>query len=146
MCCFHDQAAMIFQAIMLNSDGYHLTPLFWDHGWFIWLIISTIYWKYRLCSHDDVIKWKHFPRYKPFVRGIHRWPVNSPHKGQWPGALMFSLICVWISAWANNREADDLGRHRVYYDVIVMSPTNAHIGALTAKSTCLNSLSCVFPI
>ena len=31
--------------------------------------------------HDDVIKWKHFPRYWPFVRGIHRSPVNSPHKG-----------------------------------------------------------------
>ena len=43
--------------------------------------------------HDDVIKWKHFPRYWPFVRGIHRSPVNSPHKGQWRGTLMFSLIC-----------------------------------------------------
>ena len=32
--------------------------------------------------HDDVIKWKHFPRYWSFVRGIHRSPVNSPHKGQ----------------------------------------------------------------
>ena len=41
---------------------------------------------------NDVIKWKHFPRYWPFVRGIHRWPVNSPHKVQWRGALMFSLI------------------------------------------------------
>ena len=44
-------------------------------------------------THDDVIKWNHFPRYWPFVRGIHRSPVNSPHKGQWHGALMFSLIC-----------------------------------------------------
>ena len=44
--------------------------------------------------YDDVIKWKHFPRYWPFVRGIHRSPVNSPHKGQWRGALMFSLICA----------------------------------------------------
>ena len=43
-------------------------------------------------SHDDVIKWKHFPRYWTFVRGIHRSPVNSPHKGQWHGALMFSLM------------------------------------------------------
>ena len=33
-------------------------------------------------EHDDVMKWKHFPRYWPFVRGIHRSPVNSPHKGQ----------------------------------------------------------------
>ena len=46
------------------------------------------------CFHDDVIKWKHFPRYWPLVRGIHRWPVNSPHKGQWRGASMFSLICL----------------------------------------------------
>ena len=44
--------------------------------------------------HDDVIKWKHFPRYWPFVRGIHRSPVNSPHKGHWRGTLMFSLICA----------------------------------------------------
>ena len=51
--------------------------------------------------HDDVIKWKHFPRYWPFVRGIHRSPVNSPHKGQWRGAFMFSLICAWINDWVN---------------------------------------------
>ena len=42
--------------------------------------------------HDDVIKWKHFPCYWPFVQAIHRSPVNSPHKGQWRGAFMFSLI------------------------------------------------------
>ena len=52
--------------------------------------------------HDDVIKWKHFPQYWPFVQGIHRWPVNSPHKGQWRGALMFSLIIDWINSWVNN--------------------------------------------
>ena len=40
-------------------------------------------------SHDDVIKWKHFPHNWPFVRGIHRSPVNSPHKGQWCEALIF---------------------------------------------------------
>ena len=49
--------------------------------------------------HDDVIKWKHFPRYRPFVRGIHQSPVNSPHKGQWRGALMFSLIYARINGW-----------------------------------------------
>ena len=47
-------------------------------------------------------------------------PVNSPHKGQWRGALMFSLICVWINGWINNREAGDLRRYRAHYDVIVM--------------------------
>ena len=72
-------------------------------------------------AHDDVIKWKHFPRNWPFVRGIHRSPVNSPHKGQWRGALMFSLIFAWIKDWVNNREAGHLRRHRGHYDVNVMS-------------------------
>ena len=71
-------------------------------------------------AHNDVIKWKHFPRYWPFARGIHRSPVTSPHKGQWCGALMFSLICVRISSWINSREAGDLKRYRAHYDVIVM--------------------------
>ena len=70
--------------------------------------------------YDDVIKWKHFPRYWPSVRGIHRSPVNSSHKGQWRGGLEFPLICVWINGWVNNREAGDLRRYRVHYDVIVM--------------------------
>ena len=71
-------------------------------------------------QHDDVIKWKHFPRYWPFVRGIHRWPVNSAHKGQWRRALMFSLICLWINCWVNNCEAGDLRCHRGHYGVTVM--------------------------
>ena len=48
--------------------------------------------------NDDVIKWKHFPRYWPFVRGI----------------------CVWINGWVNNREASDFRRYRAHYDVTVM--------------------------
>ena len=70
--------------------------------------------------HDDVIKWKHFPRNWPFVRGIHRSQVNSPHKGQRRGAVMFSLIYVWINGWVNNGEAGDLRRHGAHYDVTVM--------------------------
>ena len=63
---------------------------------------------------------KHFPRYWPFVRGIHRSSVNSPHKGQWGGALMFSFICAWIIGCVNNREAGYLRRPRGHCDVIVM--------------------------
>ena len=48
----------------------------------------------RTIKHDDVINWKRFPRYWPFVWGIRRPPVNSPHKGQWRGALMYSFICA----------------------------------------------------
>ena len=75
---------------------------------------SSNYWSWRRHQMET------FPRYWPFVRGIHRWPVNSPHKGQWRGALMFSLICARINAWVNNGEAGDLSRHRAHYDVTVM--------------------------
>ena len=88
--------------------------------------------------HDDVIKWKHFPRYWPFVRGIHRSPVNSPHKGQWRGALVFSLICTRINGWVNTRGAGDLRRYRAHYDVIVMeaalTPTTIHHHTITGST------------
>ena len=61
----------------------------------------------ELSRRDVVIKWKHFPRYWPFVRGIHRSTVNSPHKSQWRGALMFSFICAQVNGWVNKREAGD---------------------------------------
>ena len=53
--------------------------------------------------HDDVIKWKHIPRYWPFVRGIHRPPVNFPQKGQWRG-VFFNLrlnkgLCKQSWSW-----------------------------------------------
>ena len=53
----------------------------------------------------------------------HLSPVNSPRKGQWRGALMFTLICAGINGWVNNREAGDLRRNRGLYDVTVMQYT-----------------------
>ena len=102
--------------IFVGKLGHHSC-----RWWLDACLLTTQY--LNQCSfivHDDVIKWKHFPRYCPFVRGINRSPVNSPHKGQWRGALMFSLIRDWINAWVNSREAGDMRRYRVHYDVIVM--------------------------
>ena len=73
-------------------------------------------WRY-IKLHNDVIKWKYFPRYWPFVRGIHG---EFPIQRQWRGTLMFTLICARINGSVNNREAGDLRRHRAHYDVIVM--------------------------
>ena len=91
--------------------------------------------------HDDVIKWKHFPRYWPFVWGIHRSPVNSLHKGQWRGAVMFSLIFAWINGWVSNHEAGDLRCHHAHYDVIVMAycPQSQAINAWTNFTKFTNS-------
>ena len=68
---------------------------------------------------------------KPLFNKIHLF-VNSPHKGQWRGALMLSLICAWINGWVNNGEAGDLRRHRAHYDVTVMKTD--------AKARKINSL------
>ena len=71
--------------------------------------------------HDDVIKWRHFPRYWPFVRGIHRWiPLTKASDAElwcflW-SALQYTVV-------ANNREAGDSRRHRAHYDVTVMQHT-----------------------
>ena len=54
----------------------------------------------------------------------HLWPVNSPHKGQWRGALVLSLICAWIKGWVNNGEAGDLRCYRAHYDVTVIDVQN----------------------
>ena len=41
---------------------------------------SRIWWRFQMET---------FPRYWPSVRGIHQSSVNSPHKDQWRGALIF---------------------------------------------------------
>ena len=48
-----------------------------------------------------------------------RSPVNSPHKGQWLGTVMFSLICAWTDDWVNNRDAGAFRHHCAHYDVTV---------------------------
>ena len=96
---------------------YDVTVMCWGYQSLPPPMQSSLYISFE---HDDVIKWKHFPRYWPFVRGIHRPPVNSPHKGQWRGALVFSLIYAWLDGWVNNDEAGDLRRHRAHYGVTVV--------------------------
>ena len=108
-----------------------LTQIF-DNTWYLWttvcmdlLLIIVFLVHVALCYrntwfiHYDVIKWKHFPRYWPFVRGIHQSPVNSPHKGQWRGASMFFFDRAWINGSVNNRVVGNLRRHRAHCDVTV---------------------------
>ena len=65
--------------------------------------------------------WRHqmetFSTFTDHLCGEFTGPL---HKGQWHGAMIFSLMCAWINGWVNNREAGDLRRHRAHYDVIVM--------------------------
>ena len=88
----------------------------------------------QITTHNDVIEWKNNLRYWPFV--------NSPHKCQWRRALMFSLIYVWINDWVNDPEAGDLRRHRVHYNVTVMS--NYALNTLIQHILFCGTHSCIF--
>ena len=102
---------------VLHCDTTCQAPL-QSHKWEAWDNLPTCY------SNCLFPRWRHqiktFPRYWPFVRGIHRWPMNFPHKGQWRGAF-FSLIYAWINDWVNN--LGDFRRHCANNDVTVM-PTS----------------------
>ena len=78
----------------------------------------NLFWNIMTSTNGGI-----FSHYRPFVRGIHRWPVNFPHRGQWRGTLLFSLICAWTNDWVNTRDAGDLRRHRSHYDVTVNNLT-----------------------
>ena len=93
-------------------------------------VLSVPWWRHQMVT---------FPRYWPFVRGIHRSPVNSPHKGQWRGALMFSLISVWINRWVNNREAGDLRRYRAHYHAAVMQMSFLYVAVTSHVFQTLHS-------
>ena len=100
-------------------------PSMWDPDFFITVsadvrcwAISRPWWRHQMETFSALLA---------FVRGIHRSPVNSPHKGQWRGALMFTLICARINGWVNNGEAGDLRRNRAHYDVIVMHSVDRKI-------------------
>ena len=87
-------------------DGYCWHP----DGY--WRIISASWWRHQMGTFSALLA---------ICAGNSPVPGDSPHKGQWRGALMFSLNCVWIHGWVNTREAGDLRRYRAHYDVTVMS-------------------------
>ena len=82
---------------------------------FVMFMINNV-----ILHHDDVIKWEKNSALLAICAGNSPVPVNSPHKGQWRGALMFSLICAWINGWVNNHKTGDLRRYLAHDDVIVM--------------------------
>ena len=112
---------------------WNLIKCFYIHDWWLYITgwnddihersnnnLSRTWWRHQM---------KYFPRYWSFVRGIHRSPVNFPHKVQWRGVLKFSLICAWTNGWVNNRDAGDLRRHRAHFDVTIMEDGQCQWGA-----------------
>ena len=112
--------------------------------------LAHVFFPLHYCTRLFVPRswWRHqmetFSALLALYAGNSPVPVISPHKGQWRGALMFSLIRTWINDWVNNREAGDLRRHRDHYDVIVMvsfgidrwQTRSFGVSSLTVKHPC----------
>ena len=110
--------------------------------WSVVFIHLKFIWREELCAgnsptgtiynqHDDIIKWKHVPRYKAFVRGIHRSiPLTKASDAE---LWCFLWSATWIKGWVTHREADALRRHRAHYDVIVMVILQMKCTANTAR-------------
>ena len=119
----------------VSEDVTNVTFFIFDWDRFIhWDQYDKIENEHRSSTDMLLAWWRHqmetFSRYWPSVLVIHRSPVNSPHKGQWRGALVFSSICAWTNGWVNNQDAGDLRRHRVHYDLSVMGNLSLHIGVI----------------
>ena len=80
-----------------RGNGRHMTGL--------WRVIGT---------------WYIFRRVTDPLCGNSPVTGEFPHKGQWRGALMISLIFARINGWVNNQAADDMRRHRTHYHVTAM--------------------------
>ena len=120
-----DYVIIIGKTSMSSQFNPHIRRLQWvNHPWHVSMCSG------QLVSLWDPARawWRHqmetFSALLAICAGTHRSPVNSPHKGQWRGALMFTLICARTNGWVNNREAGDLRRHGTHYDVIVMALCN----------------------
>ena len=77
------------------------------------LRFSSRSWQIKCCIKWWCHAWKRFPRYWPFVWGIHRSPVHSPHKGSATGASVF-FFCISLNKRLNKpfscRRFDTLSR------------------------------------
>ena len=94
---------------MIVDPGHRLAP---SQRAIVWIFTKS-WWRHQNGNITALLA---------LCAGIHRSPVNSAHKSQWRGALMFSLNWVWKNSWINNRAAGDLRGDRAHYDVIVIIP------------------------
>ena len=112
----------------LQISGIYLSILWGDANYHDWNVISKISLVERYMhstSHNDTKPWwchrmETSSALMALCEGNLPVPVDSPRKGQWRRALMFSLICKLTNGWTNNRDTGDLRHHYSHYDVTVI--------------------------
>ena len=72
-------------------DSYNLDG---NDGFNVKLNVTTV-----IPIDDDTLTWKRFLLYWPFVRGIHQWLVDSPHKAPAVNSSLVSLNNLLNKQW-----------------------------------------------
>ena len=121
---YNKQLTSIYTIMISGNGNTHLILNQLPLNFVRWWITSGSWWRHQMETFSALL-------------ALRAWnspvPVNSPHKGQWRGALMFSLICARINGWVNNRKAGDLRRHCGHYGVDVMWLTDQYGSGLFLK-------------
>ena len=125
---------VFFLSVNGRAERRFVTPVRWIANYYrtqtntlgelVDALLILSWWRHRM---------QHFSRYWHFVRGIPRSPANSPHKGQWRRALMFSLICAnrllskqW-RRWGFRTSSRSLWRHHNGLDTCYIFVMDANI-------------------
>ena len=71
-----------YSDILGLHNVYQVQDIKWSNHQHIW--------------HDEAITWELYHQYWPFVRGIHQWLVDSPHKGtvMWKSFVFHDIIMI----------------------------------------------------
>ena len=82
------------------------------------------------CAHDDVIKWKHFPRNWPFVRVPGEFPTKRPVT--WSFEIFFELrpnkrLSKQWPGWWSEMQSSPLWRHRNVFTLQVPAPNDPKV-------------------
>ena len=88
--------------VLVNWSSF----LVWNH----WaMFMNGSWWRHQLEYFSASLAFCAFRAGHTLVTG------EFPHKGQWRGTLIFSLICVRINGLVKKHKAADLGHHRAHY-------------------------------
>ena len=121
-CCLTNQRWLLVSDVLWHSPQSNFTKV---------LTIVDFLWVRSGVSHMTVISQRMMTSSNgTFSALLAICSGNSPIPGEFPAqrpvtpSLIFSLICVWVNDWVNNREAGDLRRYRAHYGVTVMKCTS----------------------
>ena len=94
----------------MNRNIFDIEIIYENHLVYLWnTFVHMSWWRHLMETYSALL-----------AIGARNSPMNFPHKGQWRGALILSLICAWLNGRVINREVGDLIHYHAHCDIIIM--------------------------